>query len=211
MIIVIGGIKGGPGKTTIATNLTVLRSQKGKKVLLVDADEQKSASVWSAQRDALAISSPWTTIQLSGRAVHTELQKLSAHYDDIIVDTGGRDNSSQRSALTVASVFLVPFRPRSLDIWTIGDVAQLISEVKVINPKLLCYTVINQGDASGNDNKEAKEILSECEHFKCFPNFLGNRKSFASATAKGLAVCENKPLDKKSIIEMNMLYEMIYK
>ena len=44
MIVVIGGIKGGSGKTTPATNLTVMRTLEGRNILLVDADDQCSAS-----------------------------------------------------------------------------------------------------------------------------------------------------------------------
>ena len=38
MIILIGGEKGGTGKTTIATNLAALRAMAGRDVLLVDTD-----------------------------------------------------------------------------------------------------------------------------------------------------------------------------
>ena len=51
MIVVCGGIKGGGGKTTIATNLAVMRSQAGKDVLSVDADEQDSASDFALVRN----------------------------------------------------------------------------------------------------------------------------------------------------------------
>ncbi len=44
MIIVIGGIKGGSGKTTVATNLAVMRSGKGNDVLLIDADDQETST-----------------------------------------------------------------------------------------------------------------------------------------------------------------------
>jgi len=50
-IVVIGGTKGGVGKTTLATNLAVMRSQEKKDVLLVDADEQGSASDFTAVRN----------------------------------------------------------------------------------------------------------------------------------------------------------------
>lgn len=210
MLLVIGGIKGGSGKTTLATNLTVIRSHFRKKVLLIDADEQRSASDWSDQRIGLGFETPWTTIQLSGKSIYSEIVKLSKDYDDVIIDTGGRDNSSQRSALTVADVFLIPFRPKSLDVWTMGGVNRLITEVGIINPKLKCCAVINQADSNGSDNKDAHEALSECPEIKCFQLFLGYRKAFSSAAAKGLGVTEVKPTDKKAINEMMDLYELIY-
>lgn len=210
MLLVVGGIKGGSGKTTLATNFTVLRSQAGKKVLLIDADEQRSASDWVEQRMGLNYETPWTTIQLSGRSIYSEITKLAKNYDDIIIDTGGRDNSSQRSALTVADIFLIPFRPKSFDVWTMGGVNRLISEVSAINPKLKCLSIINQADSAGSDNKDAQEALSECPEIKCIPVFLGYRKAFSSAAARGLGVNEVKPIDKKAANEMTKLYEFIY-
>ena len=47
MIVLIGGEKGGTGKTTIATNLAALRAMAGRDVLLVDTDPQGSASYWT--------------------------------------------------------------------------------------------------------------------------------------------------------------------
>ena len=42
MIILIGGEKGGTGKTTLATNLATMHALNGKDVLLVDTDKQFS-------------------------------------------------------------------------------------------------------------------------------------------------------------------------
>jgi len=209
MIVVIGGIKGGSGKTTIATNLTVMRSIK-KKVLLVDADEQKSASSWSQQREFQGTKTPWTTVQLSGTAVRNQILKMSSDYDDIIVDVGGRDTTSQRSALTIADIFLIPFQPRSLDIWTLASVVNLISEVRSINEKIQSFAFINRGDISGNDNVEAIEILRECPEISCIPYIICQRKAFANAATNGLGITEGKVQDKKAISEIKNIYEFIY-
>lgn len=210
MIVVVGGIKGGSGKTTIATNLTVLRSASGKKVLLVDADEQKSASDWAEQRDGLGIETKWSTIQLSGKSVFSQLQKMAQDYDDVIVDVGGRDTTSQRSALSISDIFLVPFKPRSLDIWTIGSVKQMISEIKAVNVKLECFAVINQADSKGSENEDAEAVISKCPDLRCLPTPIGQRKAFANASADGLGISELKTPDKKALQEMKALYEAIY-
>lgn len=215
MKLVIGGIKGGTGKTTIATNLAYMRAATGKKVLLVDADEQKSASAWSDQRVGMKIETNWTTIQLSGMYLFSEVEKLAKNYDDVIVDTGGRDNSSQRSALTIADIFLMPFRPKAFDIWTLGSIRKLLCEVVATNPKLKPLAILNQSDAnSQSDIDEAKEIISECKELICLPMFIGSRKSFGNAATEGLSVMEIES-DKKSWIqkaqnEMQQLYDHIY-
>ncbi len=209
MITVVGGIKGGSGKTTLATNLAVLRSEH-KKVLLVDADEQRSATDWVNQRIGMGLETKWSTIQLAGKMIYSQLLRMKEDYDDIIIDTGARDTTSQRSALIIADKFISPFKPRSFDIWTIGAFKLLISEVHSVNPKLQCYAVVNQADATGTDNQEAIEILKECPELKCLPFFIGNRKSFGNAATQGIGVSELKVQDKKAIQEMNELYKHIF-
>ncbi len=210
MILVIGGIKGGSGKTTLATNLTVIRSLLDHKVLLVDGDDQRSTCDWADQRESLGISTSWTTIQLAGKSSHAQIEKMATLYDDIIVDIGGRDTTTQRSILTVADVFLVPFKPRSLDIWTVGAVKTLINEVTSINHGLKSYAVINQGDVQGQDNIHAIEILSECSEMQCIPHIINHRKAFSNAAANGLGVVELKPQDKKAFQEIQSVHDAIY-
>jgi len=210
MITVVGGIKGGGGKTTIATNLCVMRSDEGKRVLLVDADDQRTASDWASQRHALGITTDWVTIQLYGKSVHSEIRKMMSNFDDIIIDVGGRDTTSQRAALSIAHKCLVPFKPKSFDMWTLGSVKTLISEAKAFNPDLKAYAVINQADYRGTDNEDALEMLKESSDFFCIPIPIGHRKSFANAAAEGLGVVELKRPDAKAVEEMKDLYMHVF-
>lgn len=210
MIIVIGGIKGGSGKTTISTNLAVIRALQGKRVLLVDADEQRSASDWAEHREGLGITTPWTTVQLQGAAVRSQLVKMADDYDDVFVDTGGRDTTSQRSALTVADIFIAPFQPRSLDVWTIGKVVSLINEIRTVNPTLKAFAVINRADPQGQDNQDAADIIKETEGITYLPTPIGQRKAFANAAAEGLGILELKTQDKKANSELKQLYDTIF-
>ena len=210
MIIVIGGIKGGSGKTTIATNLAVMRSTC-KKVLLVDADEQKSAWDWSQQRESCEpdlLKGSFSTVCMSGKSIHSNLARLKADYDDIIVDTGGRDTTSQRSALCIADKLILPFKPSSIDIWTLSPIKQILDEC--VNPNLTVYGVISQADPVGKDNEEALEILREFTNIQTVEATIGNRKAFRNAAAEGIGVCELFPDDKKASKEMQSLYDLIY-
>ncbi len=215
MILVIGGIKGGSGKTTIATNLAQMRAQVGYKVLLIDADEQQSAWDWSLQRDlnglglnTIGLRCGFVTVCMTGRAVYSNIIKMKADYDDIIVDTGGRDTTSQRAALCDADKFLMPFKPSSIDIWTIGGVKRMIDECN--NNRVESFAVISQADPRGQDNNEALKVLQETEGITCLDCFIGNRKAFRNAAAEGYGVHELDPKDEKACKEMRDLYDRIY-
>jgi len=209
MIITIGGIKGGCGKSLISTNLTVIRALEGKRILLVDGDEQGTSGDWTDHRAELGINTPWTTVRLKANAVRTEVLKLTKNYDDVIIDCGGRDTASLRAALTISDVFLVPFQPKSFDIWTSAKVSELVQEAKSLNEKLKTYAFINCAGTRGSDNDDAKKILSKAEGLLLLPMTIGLRKAFSNATAEGLGVIE-LGTDKKAIDEIKALHNAIF-
>ena len=206
MIVTVGGIKGGSGKTTVATNLAVIRAAAGRDVLLVDADDQATASDFTMLRNQrLGTDAGFTSIMLGGAAVRTETRRLSDKYDDIIIDTGGRDTTSQRAALTVSDVLLVPFVPRSFDVWTLESVSELIAEIRTVNPELGAFAFINRADPRGVDNAEAEDVIRDTPGLTLMSTRLGTRKAFGNAAAQGLAVTELRPQDAKATDEIMAL------
>lgn len=211
MIVAVGGIKGGSGKTTVATHLAIIRAGEGRDVLLIDADDQETASDFTVFRNERGGVGPnYTGIKLTGAAVRTQTLRLADKYRDIVIDTGGRDTSSQRAALSVADILLVPFVPRSFDIWTLEKVAALIHEMRPANPKLRAFTFLNRADPRGQDNDDAAQALRETEGLEYTDIALGNRKAFSNAAGQGLAVTELKPGDPKAIAEIMMLYRYLF-
>lgn len=213
MILVCGGIKGGVGKTTLATNIAVMRAAEGKDVLLVDADDQGTASDFTAIRnETLEVQggAGYTSIKLHGAAVRSEVLKMSKKYDDIVIDVGGRDTAGQRAALSVADIYVVPFLPGSFDVWTLDSVALLVEEARSFNQKIKAVCVINRADAKGSDNAEAASIAKEIPGLEFVDAPLGNRKAFRSAAAQGLAVLEVKPADPKAISEIKKLVRYLF-
>ena len=211
MIVVCGGIKGGSGKTTIATNLAVMRARAGADVLLVDADDQETAFDFTMLRnERRGGDASYTCIKLTGAALRTETLRLAEKYQDIVIDTGGRDTTSQRAALSIADLLLVPFVPRSFDVWTLEKVARVVDEVRAINTKLLANTFLNRADPRGHDNEEAAAVIRDTEALTFLDTPLGTRKAFANAGSIGLGVCELIPNDPKAAGEITTLFERVY-
>jgi len=213
MILVCGGIKGGVGKTTLATNMAILRSHQGRDVLLVDADDQATASDFTAIRnEAMEGNTGYTSIKLHGVAVRSELLKMKDKYDDVVIDVGGRDTAGQRAALSVADVYVVPFLPGSFDVWTLESVGQLVEEAKAFNDQIQAYCCINRADSRGSDNADAAAIARETPNLTYIDAPMGNRKAFRTAAAQGLAVIELKTRDRdnKAIAEVMRLYKHLF-
>jgi len=73
VIIVAGGIKGGSGKTTVATNLAVMRARDKADVLLIDADDQETSFDFTVLRnERTGNQAGYTCIKLTGAALRAE-------------------------------------------------------------------------------------------------------------------------------------------
>src|SRR3954451_15096344 len=99
MILTVGGEKGGPGKSTVATTMAAMRASTGRQVLLVNADAQSTSVHWAAARRDHPEVPQITTVTLRGKAIHSEIRDMASRFDDVVVDTGGHDGFELRSAL----------------------------------------------------------------------------------------------------------------
>ncbi|MDP4224985.1 MAG: AAA family ATPase [Bacteroidota bacterium] len=209
MILAVGNIKGGVGKTTLAINIAIFRALAGHDVLLVDGDEQRTALTFTDLRIAQLGYSGYTIVSLHGVSLRTQVRQLASKYEDIIIDVGGRDTGSLRAALTIAETFLIPVQPRSFDIWAMDQVVELIKEAREIN-KLRVVAVLNSADAQGHDNKEAAQVLSEMGEIEMLNVPIGRRKAFPNAAAIGRSVIEQIPKDCKAITELTSLVNSLF-
>lgn len=210
MILISGGVKGGTGKTTLAVNLAVIRSHSNCDVLLVDADDQRNAADFTKLRAKEMGDVGYTCVCLDGKAVRNQVQRLKEKYDDVIIDSGGRDTTSQRAALTIADILVAPFGPRSLDLWTLERVEELIENARANNPDLEAYSFINRADHQGSQNEETREVLADSDNINFLNASLGDRKAFGVAFDYGRSITEHKPRNKKAIREMHNLRDAIF-
>ncbi|MBF0306538.1 MAG: AAA family ATPase [Alphaproteobacteria bacterium] len=211
MIVVLAQTKGGVGKTTLAVNLAIERTLRGRRdVLLVDADEQGTAADFSALRVETRGATGYTAVQLTGAAVRSQVLAMRGKYDDVVIDAGGRDTTGLRAALTIADVAVVPFQPRSFDVWTLGKVGQLLADARVINPNLRAYAIINCADPQGEDNRSAAEALTEHPEIEFMRASIGRRKAFPNAAAAGLSVLEAPHPDSKACNELKILADRLF-
>ena len=210
MILTIGNIKGGVGKTTLALNVAIARANIGQDVLLVDGDEQHTALTFTELRTEQLGSPGYTSVSLHGTALRTQVRQLTPKYDDIIIDVGGRDTGSLRAALTVTEILLIPVQPRSFDIWSVDQMAQLVKEAREINQSLRALVLLNAADAQGKDNSEAADALKDSEGIDLLPFAIGRRKAFPNAAASGKAVTKHTPKDAKAVSELDALIKALY-
>lgn len=211
MILAVCGVKGGGGKSTTAVNLAVMLGIAGRDTLLIDADDQCTALDFTNLRnEQLGKGAGYTCVSLTGRAVFTEGRRLAEKHEEIVIDCGGRDTASQRAALAIADVALIPTSPRSFDLWAVERIAALVDEVRQVNPNLRAVAFLNKADPAGSDNADAAAMLAGTPSLEFIDMPLGQRKAFANAASQGLGVVELRPADPKASTEIGILFGHLY-
>ena len=120
MIVTVGSTKGGAGKSTLAVQLALARSRAGRDVLLVDGDQQATAqTAMTLRAEAGRTPSPACVWFPDHRVMGPQMRQQARRYEDVILDVGGRDNQTLRTAVQLCDAVLVPVRPRSADIWAL--------------------------------------------------------------------------------------------
>lgn len=228
-VIVIGGEKGGTGKTTISVNLAIMRALMGHDMLFIDADKQRSGAKFFDRRNGSGVKPEITCVNILGKHLNSELDRLSTKYESIIVDVGGRDSVELRSSLVAKSVthWYSPIQPSEFDMDTLETIEELSELSQSYNPDLETHIILNSCSthAQIKTTCEAKNVILES-----FPTLnicnttIGHRVSFKYSISNSFCVVEFEANEYKQLPayraqkylhkasnDMISLYEEIYK
>lgn len=210
MIVMIGGVKGGTGKSTIASNLAAYAANEGADVLLLDVDPQASAYKWALRRQANHPDAPPVhKAQASGR-VFDVIRDVSNRYEHIVIDSGGHASDAMKSAMLAAHRLYIPLRPSQADLETVGEMMTILADVWALNGNLRACSLVSMASTnpSVQEAYEAREALKEINGLALSEQTIHDRKIYRDAFFEGVGVVEMT--GNKGIAEIQLLAQEIF-
>ncbi len=148
-IIVVGNLKGGTGKTTIAVNLACALADEGRAVSLLDVDPQASASEWSRSgRLPIRVEAAPLADGTGGGRWLARAAELASAADVLVMDLPPVLVPAIASAIMIADLVLVPITPSAVDVAPTERVLGMIRNSRESRPdhKPMALLVPNKVD-----------------------------------------------------------------
>lgn len=209
MIFTVGNGKGGVGKSTIAVQLSLGLALDGSRVWLVDGDRQKtSLNAITARADSgreMIAASAYD----DGATLRAQVRQQRANFDHVVIDAGGRDSTALRASMTVCDAVLIPFLPRSFDVWALSDISDIVKEMRS-SYDFRAFAFINRADTQGSDNREAAEAVADYPLIELLDVRVCDRKAFSNASGQGLHVEEMPRRDQRACAEIERLRDALF-
>jgi len=198
-------------------------------VLLVCADKQGSATAWNTIRGESGIEPALTCVSLYSRQddrkdkkggrkdehLADQLRRLAPLFDDLVIDTGGRDSVEARSAALVADRLVTPVRTSQFDYLALATTNDILPALRALNPILDACLVINSAPTNARSQEAAKlrQDVAEFDNYRILDAQLCERSAYRAVAEAGACVHELRKQTKgtrTAASEVAALYEEIW-
>ena len=199
--IVIAARKGGVGKTTLATHLSVIAAADGRPVLLFDTDPQRSLKWWW---DLRASDTP-ALVECEARELVRILPAARAEgvaYS--IIDTPPHAEEAIAEAMRVADLVVVPTRPGPFDLAAVATTLDLAQRVGRVPVAVINHAPPRTGVGEPAIVAEARETLVRMGA-KVARAVVSQRVAMSHAVIAGQTVNEYEP-DGRAALEVQALW-----
>jgi chromosome partitioning protein len=122
-IITVATLKGGSGKTTVASCLAVHWQLAGRNPVLVDADPQRSIARLAARERALG---GVKVVEDASENVLATARRLAVVHDPVVIDSPGFRSATTFACFAAADLVLIPVKPSPLDTDRMLDTLDII-------------------------------------------------------------------------------------
>ncbi|MGB5277311.1 MAG: AAA family ATPase [Gammaproteobacteria bacterium] len=211
MLTVIGNLKGGTGKSTVAFNLAVWLAHEKPGVRVFDLDPQETLIDTAEIRKedgyepTLEVSSDIDELE---RLVNSSSNKK---VPQLVADVSATNMPDLEKAIFLAKRILIPVQPSQADIWSTQRFLKMVLSTidKKKNPQILGF--INRADThiGVRETGEAEEALQLLPNIEALGTRLYQRTAYRRSFSEGLAVFEQDPMGKAAR-EMKKLAKLLY-
>ncbi len=191
--------KGGSGKTTLAVHTAVAAYEAGERVVIVDTDPQKSASVWGNTRSQDAPIVATAAAAELGRVLDAARQERMTL---AIIDTAPHAAPDAARIVRAVDLVAIPCRPTAFDIAAAGSAVDIVKAAGV-----RAVFVLSACPFRSPEIAEARAVLAEYG-LPIAPVEIIDRRAFARAVATGRAVTEFES-DGKAAGEIRILWSWL--
>ena len=211
MIIAVTNLKGGVGKTTIATNIAVSFALRKYDVCIVDTDlGQQSSMEWSGNRDEKRVRVP--VFGVSIKQLNKEVEDLHKRFDIVVIDGTPQLSELADRTILASDYLLIPLTPSIYDFRGFENFLERFEQIRGLKEanggSVHACVILNRVIPNTNVGKEIQDAVQEYE-VTLLDTRLGNRVAYADSATDGLGVVEYK--DAKAKKELNQLTDELEK
>jgi chromosome partitioning protein len=211
MLTVIGNLKGGTGKSTVAFNLAVWLAHEKPGVKVFDLDPQETLIDTAEIREEDGYE-PLFEVSNDIDELEMLVNSKGKKTPQLLADVSATNMLHMMRAISLAKRVLIPVQPSQADIWSTQRFLKIVlsSVDQKRKPEIVGF--INRADThiGVRETAEAEEALQMLPNIEALNARLYQRTAYRRSFSEGLAVFEQDPMGKAAR-EMKKLAKLLYK